>query len=43
MRLSLGYVSAADEVEILTRLNRTHPLDAVVPCARAGALRAVPR
>jgi MoxR-like ATPase len=41
MRLSLGYVSAADEVEILTRLNRTHPLDAVAPCARAGALRAV--
>ncbi len=33
IRLSLGYVSAEDEVEILSAQNRTHPLDALAPCA----------
>jgi MoxR-like ATPase len=33
IRLSLGYVSAEDEVGILSAQNRTHPLDTLAPCA----------
>ena len=33
IRLSLGYVSAEDEVEILSAQNRTHPLDTLTSCA----------
>jgi MoxR-like ATPase len=33
IRLSLGYVSAEEEVEILSAQNRTHPLDTLTPCA----------
>src|SRR5262245_3075590 len=32
LRLALGYVSAEDEVGILSAQNRTHPLDALRPC-----------
>jgi len=32
LRLALGYVSAEDEVSILSAQNRTHPLDALRPC-----------
>jgi MoxR-like ATPase len=33
LRLSLGYVSPEDEVRILSAQNRTHPLEALTPCA----------
>jgi MoxR-like ATPase len=33
LKLSLGYVSAQDEVDILSAQNRTHPLEQLVPCA----------
>jgi MoxR-like ATPase len=33
VRLSLGYVSAEDEVGILSTQNRAHPLDTLVSCA----------
>jgi MoxR-like ATPase len=36
IRLSLGYVSAEDEVEILSAQNRTHPLDTLTSCASVG-------
>jgi len=32
LRLALGYVSAEDEVGILSAQNRAHPLDALRPC-----------
>jgi MoxR-like ATPase len=32
LRLALGYVSAEDEVGILSAQNRVHPLDALRPC-----------
>ncbi|MCC7412960.1 MAG: MoxR family ATPase [Gammaproteobacteria bacterium] len=39
LRLDLGYVSAEEEVGILTDQNRTHPLAALTPCAtRADVL-----
>lgn len=33
LKLSLGYVDAEDEVDILSAQNRTHPLDQLMPCA----------
>ena len=36
MQLELGYVSAADEVAILTAQAQNHPLDHVTPCASAA-------
>ena len=33
LKLSLGYVSAQDEVAVLSEQNRGHPLDALNPCA----------
>jgi MoxR-like ATPase len=33
VRLALGYVSAEDEVGILSAQNRVHPLDSLAPCA----------
>ena len=39
MRFSLGYVSAADEVGILTSQVHGHPLDALRPCVRPEDVR----
>lgn len=33
MRFELGYVNEADEVEILTEQNDTHPINRIKPCA----------
>jgi MoxR-like ATPase len=33
LKLSLGYVSAEDEVDILSAHNRLHPLEQLMPCA----------
>ena len=36
LKLSLGYVSARDEVAILSAQSRVHPLDQLAPCASIG-------
>jgi len=33
LKLTLGYVSAEDEVDILSAQNRAHPLEQLLPCA----------
>jgi MoxR-like ATPase len=41
VRLSLGYVSAADEVAILDAQDQAHPLDALAACVAAADVRAL--
>ncbi|MBI4204157.1 MAG: MoxR family ATPase [Betaproteobacteria bacterium] len=39
LRLSLGYVSAETEVEIVSAQERRHPLEAIAPCVDAAEVR----
>jgi MoxR-like ATPase len=41
VRLSLGYVDAQTEVDILSAQEQSHPLESVVPCATLAELRLI--
>ncbi|MBN1671045.1 MAG: MoxR family ATPase [Kiritimatiellae bacterium] len=41
MQLALGYVSAGEEVQILSAQEKRHPLDALSPCAEPADIRAM--
>ena len=41
VRLSLGYVDADEEVEIISAQERNHPLEAIQPCATLAELQSI--